>query len=109
MRPPMPDLTPITRGTGSLIPREVLLAQVRAMDRRGTWHLAQAIRLQEGFDDGSVEENRYSTNLLTRHLQFAGALLGSINSRVTTFKFLQEDPHDYPGGHADRYGEARNR
>ena len=93
-RPQPPRLTPITRagmnGAMRLIPSDLLLDQVIKMDRLGTWHLAQAVALQEGFDDGTAEENKYNVNRLQRHLQLAGALLGSINSRLSTYKFVKE-------------------
>lgn len=109
-RPLPPRLTPVTRPGANnatrLIPADLLLLQVTQMDRLGTWHLAQAIALQEGFDSGEAEENKYNVNRLQRHLQFAGALLGSINSRLSTYKFVKEvrdGQHGKAGDDADGY------
>ena len=105
VRPQPPRLSPITREKGGmvrLIPIGELLEQVQEMDRLGTWHLAQALALQTAFDNGTAEENRYGVNKLHRHLQFAGAMLGSINARIATYKFVKEVRN---GEHGARFGD----
>lgn len=106
-RPLPPRLSPVTRqtmGASRLIPVEELQRQIEDMDRLGTWHLAQALALQNGFDKGVVDEDRYTVNKLNRHLQFAGALLGSINSRLSTYRFIKEVRDGQHGGRGDLEG-----
>lgn len=113
MKPPNPKLTPITRqdridGAVHLIPRSDLEAQVREMDRCGTWHLAQALAIAEHVEQYPVDDERWRQAQFDRHLKLAGALLGSINSRVTAFKFLQEgNDGQYAGGHPEPYRRSR--
>lgn len=111
-RPKTPRLSPITRhelGATRMIPVDLLMEQVAEMDRLGTWHLAQALAMQEGFDNQTVEENRYGVNKFNRHMQLAGALLGSINSRISTFRFLREVANGEHGQPGDREGYGKPR
>jgi hypothetical protein len=103
-RPRIPDLTPITRYPADLIPTAELVEQVMHMDRLGTWCLQQYLATFEGIENGLLEDNRYHTARMARLSQASGALLGSINSRVSTFKFMQEVANgEHPGGRAERY------
>lgn len=114
-KPPTPALSPISRvdaldNSRHLVPREVLEAQIADMDRLGTWHLAQALGLAEHMAKYPEDDERWRNGVMDRHLKLAGALLGSINSRVTTFKFLQEgegDGGEYPGGKREPYARSR--
>jgi hypothetical protein len=103
-RPRIPNLTPITRYPADLIPTAELAEQVMLMDRLGTWCLQQYLAIFDGIQSGQIEENRYLAARMTRLSQASGALLGSINSRISTFKFLQEVASgEHPGGRAEQY------
>lgn len=107
--PPTPKLSPIMRRM-SMIPTNELAAQVISMDRLGTWHLARALRLAEHMAENPADDEKWRNGLMDRHLKLAGALLGSINARVATFKFLQEvkdGQHADAGGDPDAYERAQ--
>lgn len=93
-RPRPPRLSPVTRsdsqGTVRMIPLGELVKQVESMDRLGTWHLAQALAIAEHIADNPADDEKWRAGLMDRHLKLSGALLGSINSRISTFKFLRE-------------------
>jgi hypothetical protein len=108
MEPLPPRLTPVMRA-GVLIPYAELVGQLTDMDRFGTWCLAQVYAEYDLIRQHPASDDRYHNARMDRMLKLAGASLGSINARVALFKFLQEDPSEFPGGDPEKYQRARRR
>jgi hypothetical protein len=107
MAPPIPKLTPVTRG-GVLIPVRMLAEQVQQCERFGTWCLAQALAEFELVGLVPKEDNRYHNARMQRLLAIGGAALGSINGRTTAFKFIEEVRSGrYAEGDPEAYERAR--
>jgi hypothetical protein len=85
----------------------MLAQQVVESERFGVWCLAQALAEYHLMTQNPLEDDSYHNHRMSRLLTMSGAALGSINSRTTAFRFLEEVRNgQHPGGDAEAYRSA---